>query len=99
MDRAYLREIGFPEEWSNEVFEGRGCKECSETGYLGRLGVYELMLMEEEIRRLTITNADASRLRKQAIENGMVTLRQDGFIKIHAGLTTVAEVIRVTQES
>jgi general secretion pathway protein E len=99
MDRAYLREIGFPEEWSNEVFEGRGCKECSETGYLGRLGVYELMLMDEEIRRLTITNADASRLRKQAIENGMVTLRQDGFIKIHAGLTSVAEVIRVTQES
>ncbi len=99
MDRTYLREIGFPKEWSNQVFEGRGCKECSNTGYLGRLGLYELMLMDEDIRRLTITSADASQLRKKAIENGMVTLRQDGFIKINAGLSSVSEIIRVTQES
>jgi general secretion pathway protein E len=99
VERRYLEELGFLKDWDGRVYEGRGCKECSQTGYRGRLGIYELMLMNDDIRRLTITNADSSQLRKAAVQNGMVTLRRDGFEKVRLGLTTVAEVIRVTQET
>jgi type IV pilus assembly protein PilB len=98
MDRQYLREIGFLEDWEGSLFEGRGCRECSNTGYRGRLGIYELMVMDDDVRRLTITNADANQLRKTAIQNGMVTLRLDGFEKVRAGVTTISEVMRVTQD-
>ncbi|MFZ0429380.1 MAG: type II secretion system ATPase GspE [Acidobacteriota bacterium] len=99
MDRQYLRDIGFlNEDWEGRIYEGRGCKECSNTGFRGRLGIYELMLMDDEIRRLTITNSDAGQLRKTAVANGMVTLRQDGFEKVRSGLSTISEVMRVTQE-
>ena len=57
------------------------------------------MLMSEPIRKLTITNADSSQLRKTAIQCGMITLRDDGYSKVQKGLTTIAEVSRVTQES
>ena len=82
----------------DHVFQGRGCKECGNTGYRGRLGIFEFMLMEDSIRRLTITNSDAIEVRRAAIENGMITLRQDGFEKIKQGVTTVSEVLRVTQD-
>ena len=68
------------------------------TGYRGRLGIFEFMLMEDSIRRLTTSNADAIQVRRAAIENGMITLRQDGFEKIKQGVTTVSEVLRVTQD-
>ena len=83
----------------SSFYEGRGCKECSETGFKGRLGIFELMIMNEEIRRLTITSADASKLRKAAVDSGMRTLRTDGFDKVIQGQTTVAEVLRVTQDA
>src|SRR5690606_23330674 len=98
VDPDFLREIGFTGELPSKIYQGRGCKECGNTGYRGRLGIFELMLMDEDIRRLTITNADASQLRKTAIQNGMVTLRQDGFEKVKSGLTTISEVLRVTQD-
>lgn len=98
VDMDLLREIGFPINGDVRLCEGRGCKECVNTGYRGRLGIFELMLMDDEIRRLTITNADSSQLRKAAIHQGMVTLRQDGFDKVKQGITTIAEVLRVTQE-
>ncbi len=93
----FLREAGL--DPNLKVFHGVGCKECGHTGYRGRLGIFELMMMDEDVRRLTITNADASQLRKAALQGGMVTLRQDGFNKVRDGLTTVSEVLRVTQES
>ena len=82
----------------DHVFQGRGCKECGNTGYRGRLGIFEFMLMEDSIRRLTVTNSDAIQVRRAAIENGMITLRHDGFEKIKQGVTTVSEVLRVTQD-
>ncbi len=93
-----LQEIGFPRPGEAAMYEGKGCQECGQTGYRGRIGIFELMLIDDEIRRLTISNADASRLRKTAVENGMVTLRQDGFDKIRQGVTTISEVLRVTQD-
>ncbi len=95
----YLKEIGFSSGAPTAFYEGRGCKECGDTGFMGRMGVYELMLMDDDIRRLTITNADSTQLRKVACKNGMVTLRQDGFQKVAQGLSTISEVLRVAQES
>ena len=98
MESGVLEEIGFPLDADTRVFGGKGCKECGQTGYQGRLGIFELMLMDEEIRRLTISNADATKLRKAAVRGGMTTLREDGFEKIKQGITTIAEVLRVTQD-
>jgi len=99
MEMDHLREIGFPGDSSSVFYEGSGCKECGGTGFVGRMGVYELMLMDDDIRRLTITNSDSTKLRRAATQNGMVTLREDGFKKVANGLSTVSEVLRVTQES
>ncbi|HSR52697.1 MAG TPA: type II secretion system ATPase GspE [Acidobacteriota bacterium] len=93
-----LREIGFPEDLQPRLYQGRGCKECGDTGYRGRLGIFELMLMNEEIRRLTVGHTDSNELRKAALKGGMITLRRDGFEKASKGLTTIAEVLRVTQD-
>ncbi|MGH9341384.1 MAG: type II secretion system ATPase GspE [Acidobacteriota bacterium] len=99
IERAFLEQIEFPMDGEVKVYHGRGCKECGNTGFHGRLGIFELMLMDDDIRRLTITSADASQLRKTAVQNGMITLRQDGLYKVKKGLTTVSELLRVTQET
>ena len=92
-----LQETGCPTDNGAVVYQGQGCTACSQTGYLGRVGIFELMLMDEDIRRLTITNADSAALRQAAMANGMVALRQNGFEKVYQGLTTVSEVLRVTE--
>ncbi|MBC7331917.1 MAG: type II/IV secretion system protein, partial [Synergistetes bacterium] len=76
-------------------YVGKGCEECGDTGYMGRTGVFELMLISEEIQRLTVERASASKIREQAIREGMVTLKDDGVRKIRAGVTTPSEVMRV----
>lgn len=93
-----LREAGFIGEAVPLVYRGAGCEECGQTGFKGRLGIFELMLMDDDVRRLTIASADASQLRQAAVKNGMLTLRQDGFEKVGLGLTSMGEVLRVTQE-
>ena len=98
LEPGFLREIGFPLQSGVAAFQGMGCKECDHTGYQGRIGIFELMRMREPIRRLTITNADSTRFRKAALEGGMVALRHDGFDKVKSGLTSIAEVLRVTQD-
>ena len=98
LESALLKEIGSPVSNLDIVYEGKGCKECGQTGYKGRLGIFEFMLMNDEIRRLTIAKSDASQLRKAALRNEMVALRDDGFNKVKKGITTVAEVLRVTQD-
>ena len=80
------------------IFKGAGCEACFGTGYRGRVGIFELMQLNEEIRRLIMRNEDASILTKAARENGMRTLREDGWLKASLGVTTPEEVIRVTQE-
>ena len=98
VENSFLEEIGFPMDDRTEVFQGQGCKACGQTGYQGRLGIFEMMLMNEDIRRLILTNADATKFRKTAIEGGMISLRADGFEKVKRGLTTIAELLRVTQD-
>ena len=80
------------------VYKGLGCETCAQTGYHGRIAIFELMQLNEEIRRLIMKNEDASILTDAARRNGMRNLREDGWHKVATGMTTPEEVIRVTQE-
>jgi type IV pilus assembly protein PilB len=88
--------VGIPGDKPITVYEPSGCNACGKAGYRGRVGLYEVMIMTERLRRLTVENADADTLAKAAAEEGMRTMRQDGLNKVRAGLTSVAEVERVT---
>ncbi len=81
-----------------DTYRGAGCAECSGTGYRGRVGIFELMELNDEIRKLIMTNADATQITYAAKRNGMRQLREDGWEKISEGVTTPDEVMRVTQE-
>lgn len=78
------------------LYRGTGCEECAKTGYRGRKGIYELMLMDEEIQRVVLRGGDSDAVRKVALEKGMMSLREYGKIKVIEGLTTIEEVLRVT---
>ena len=77
---------------------GTGCGVCLGTGYRGRTAIHELLVVDDAIRALVMARADAAAIRRQAIAAGMTTLREDGLAKARAGLTTEAEVLRVTQD-
>jgi len=79
-------------------FYGRGCDVCFGSGFKGRVGIFELMELNEEIRRMITRNEDASVLTAAARRNGMRTLREDGWDKVAEGVTTPEEIMRVTQE-
>jgi general secretion pathway protein E len=80
------------------LFRGKGCDECRNTGYRGRTGIYELFVITEEVRSLVLRRVSTGEIRRHAVAHGMVTLRQDGWRKACEGVTTVDEVLRVTQE-
>jgi len=81
-----------------DCYRGEGCERCSGTGYSGRIGIFELMEMNEEQRTLIMSGADASQITLAARRSGMRTLREDGWMKVRKGITTAEEVMRVTQE-
>jgi general secretion pathway protein E len=81
------------------VFKGKGCEKCAFTGYYGRTGIFELLVVDDDIRRLILKNADSNVLRDSAKKHGMRTLLEDGIEKIKSGITTYNEVLRVTQEA
>jgi len=81
-----------------EIYEGTGCEACAQTGYRGRSGIFELLLVNEVIRPLILKRSSADMLKDAAVQQGMRTLREDGWHKVRTGVTTVAEVVRVTQE-
>src|SRR5262244_3427175 len=91
-------EAGFtPDEARTvKIFKGRGCTACNNTGYKGRAGLYEVMEVDDEIRELILVGASAVELKKKAMEQGMITLRRSGLIKIADGITTLEEVARET---
>ena len=80
------------------TFRGAGCEQCHDSGYLGRVGIFELMELNDRIRKMIMGNADAADLTRAARENGMRNLREDGWLKVSQGVTTAEEVMRVTQE-
>ena len=80
-----------------KVYHGKGCKACSQTGFRGRCGVYELLVIDDNIRELILKKSTAQIIRDQARQKGMTTLREDGWDKVVKGITTVEEILRVTQ--
>ncbi len=99
VERDYLRKIGFPEDEieTAKFWRGRGCEACREMGYQGRMGIYELLILNEALRPLILNRSAASTIAQRAMEQGMRTLRTDGWNKVRDGLTTIEEVLRVTQ--
>jgi type II secretion system protein E len=99
VDPDYLRRIGFPEEdiLTTTFYYGAGCEDCRQLGYQGRIAIYELLVMKEPLRPLILNRAPATTIAAKAIELGMRTLRDDGWKKVKAGITTIEEVLRVTQ--
>jgi general secretion pathway protein E len=87
-----------PEADMIETFRGAGCDRCFNTGFKGRVGIFELMELNEELRKKIVGNDDAVELTKSARRNGMRNLREDGWMKVRDGVTTAREVMRVTQE-
>ena len=80
-----------------KFYEGKGCEYCRFTGYRGRTGIYEILIVTESIRQLILSRASSQQIKHKAILQGMRTLRQDGLQKVFKGLTSLAEVFRVTQ--
>ncbi|HEV8437053.1 MAG TPA: type II secretion system ATPase GspE [Methylomirabilota bacterium] len=97
-DPGDLLAIGVSDAHGAELFRGEGCEACRKTGYKSRVGIYELFIITEDIRSLILRKASTGEIRRAAVEQGMVTLREDGWAKARAGLTTVEEILRVTQE-
>jgi general secretion pathway protein E len=95
---ADLLAIGVTDASDVQLFRGKGCDECRGTGYRGRIGIYELFRLTEEGRSLIVRKVPAGELRRHAVEQGMVMLRADGWARACAGMTTVEEILRVTQE-
>jgi len=94
--REFLTLQGFEPD---KTFKGRGCDKCRKTGYTGRLGIYEMLVLDDSLRDLVTRSPDVVQLRKLCRERGLVTLRQDGFDKVIHGLTTVDEILRVTENA
>ena len=80
------------------VYRGKGCQHCRGTGYKGRIGIHEVLPFTESIRKLTTEATDLAAIREKAVEEGMVSLRENAIIKFLAGVTTYQEVMRVTWE-
>jgi type IV pilus assembly protein PilB len=93
-----LLDAGYrPDEVKNvTVYQGKGCGTCNKNGYKGRLGLYEVMEVSDELRELILVGASALELKKKALDLGMMTLRRSGLTKAAAGLTTLEEVLRET---
>ena len=99
-DESSLMAIGIPKERTRntEIFKAVGCEKCFHTGYRGRIGIYELMLMGQKLKSLILKSYDANRIMEEARKLHMVSLRQDGINKVLRGVTTIEEVLRVTQK-
>ncbi len=96
VDKEELRVLGIAAD--TDLYRGMGCEKCSFTGYYGRTGIFELLVVDEHIRRLILGRADSNELRDAARQQGMKTLLEDGADKVKTGITTLSEVLRVTQE-
>lgn len=92
-----LRDMGIMENEQMSFYIGKGCSKCFDTGYRGRTGIYELMTINEDIREMIYERNTAGAIKKKALDFGMQTLRMDGARKVRAGITSIAEVLRVTQ--
>ena len=100
MEESFLREIDFPagQMGKIKVYESVGCEKCRRTGFLGRNGIFEVLTVNDAIRPLIIGRESSNVIKQAAIKQGMRTLREDGWVKVKNGVTTIEEVLRVTEE-
>ncbi len=100
-DPAFLREIGFPSDVDSttKIYGAVGCEKCIKTGFHGRLGIFEILQVTEEIQAMVVARSASGDIRQKASSQGMRTLRDDGWIKTLDGVTTIEEVLRVTEEN
>jgi type II secretion system protein E len=96
--QADLEALGVDPRGSYKLYKGKGCDDCRGTGYRGRFGIYELFPITDDVRSLVLRRASTPEIRRHAVEAGMTSLRLDGWMKARDGLTTVEEILRVTQE-
>jgi general secretion pathway protein E len=99
-DQESLEKIGITPEMleGGKIYRGKGCPSCLNTGYGGRAGIYELMILDDAIKNLMLKTPDANTIKHEAIRQGMTTLRQDGAQKVLDGITSIEEVFRVTEQ-
>lgn len=99
-DEQSLAKVGITSEMlqGRKIYRGTGCPACLNTGYSGRTGIFELLIVNEAIQNLILKTSDSNAIKHKAIENGMVTLRQNGAQKVLSGITTIEEVFRVTYQ-
>ena len=100
VDDAFLKSVNFPMHRLSEgtIMEAAGCEECRGTGFRGRTGIYEILVISDHIRPLVVARASSSTIKQEAIKHGMRTLRDDGWTKALEGVTTLEEVLRVSEE-
>jgi general secretion pathway protein E len=96
-EKEELKLLGIDKDIS--LFRGKGCEKCAYTGYYGRKGIFELLIVDDEIRKLILKNSDSNQIRELAKQHGMRILLEDGAEKIKQGITTLSEIFRVTQEA
>ncbi|MDD3480960.1 MAG: GspE/PulE family protein [Patescibacteria group bacterium] len=89
---------GKKDDLSLTLYRAKGCRKCHDTGYAGRVGIYEVLEVTDEIGEMIVGHSSSDEIEKTAVKNGMITMAQDGFIKALIGLTTVEEILRVTRE-
>ncbi|MFQ5588415.1 MAG: type II secretion system ATPase GspE [Nitrospiria bacterium] len=92
------KKLGLPPDATHDFFKGAGCDQCLNTGFKGRMGIYEILLVDDEIRNMILSKVDSAQIKAKAMTHGMASLREDGAKQVIAGFTTTEEVIRVTQE-
>ena len=83
---------------NNAIYKSKGCQKCFHTGFKGRIGIFEIMVLDDNLKSLVLRSFDSNLIQKEALKQGMVTLRMDGIQKVLDGVTTIEEVIRVTQK-
>ncbi|MCG2676815.1 type II secretion system ATPase GspE [bacterium] len=96
--KEVLEELGLSKEKGLKFYRGKGCGNCKNTGYFGRTGIFELLIPNEKIKDIVVRKTPATEIRKEALRAGMRSLREDGVFKIKEGITSIEEVLRVTQE-
>jgi len=89
------KELNLSPDEDITLYRAKGCNKCNDTGYRGRIGLYEVMIVSEAIERLTVERASVEDVKRVAVSEGMLTLRQDGIEKLKKGITSVEEIMRV----